>query len=81
MTMFRVILQTFNDYVMIIPQIRVNSVNPTVVKTAMTKWVWGDPDVLDKVCKSIPLRHFAGNVLCNYKSHKCYERKSVSSFI
>lgn len=42
------------------PQIRVNSVNPTVVLTAMGKHVTADPEVLRKLKERHPLQKFAG---------------------
>ena len=43
-------------------QIRVNSVNPTVVMTALAKRSgWDKPEVGGKMLKRIPLGRFAGN--------------------
>ena len=39
--------------------IRVNSVNLTLVKTAMSEYVWSDPAILDPFLKMIPLGRFA----------------------
>ncbi|XP_054720205.1 D-erythrulose reductase-like [Uloborus diversus] len=39
-------------------QIRVNSVNPTVVSTEMAVEAWGDPDVAAAMKAKIPLRRF-----------------------
>ena len=45
-------------------QIRVNSVNPTVVMTALAKRSgWDKPEVGGKMLKRIPLGRFAGNQL------------------
>ena len=41
-------------------QIRVNSINPTVVMTDMGKRVWGDPAKQAPVLARIPLGKFAG---------------------
>ncbi|XP_069337924.1 carbonyl reductase [NADPH] 2-like isoform X2 [Eulemur rufifrons] len=40
-------------------KIRVNSVNPTVVPTAMARKVWSDPEVSRKLKERHPLRKFA----------------------
>ncbi|XP_075855962.1 carbonyl reductase [NADPH] 2-like [Microcebus murinus] len=40
-------------------KIRVNSVNPTVVPTAMSRIVWSDPEVAQKLKERHPLRKFA----------------------
>lgn len=40
-------------------QIRVNSVNPTVVLTDMGKMAWSDPKVADPVKAKIPAGRFA----------------------
>ncbi|XP_077979799.1 L-xylulose reductase-like [Glandiceps talaboti] len=40
-------------------KIRVNSVNPTVVMTAMGKKYWSDPDMRAKRVSTIPLQKFA----------------------
>lgn len=42
------------------PQIRVNSVNPTVVLTAMGQKVSADPEFSRKLKERHPLRKFAG---------------------
>ena len=41
-------------------QIRVNSVNPTVVNTAMGKIGWSDPAKAGPMLAKIPLGRFAG---------------------
>jgi hypothetical protein len=42
-------------------QIRVNSVNPTVVMTELGKMAWSDPSRGDPMKARIPLGKFAGN--------------------
>jgi L-xylulose reductase len=50
-------------------QIRVNSVNPTLVLTEMGKWLWSDPAVSDPFKARIPLGKFAGmKVVTFYRS-------------
>jgi L-xylulose reductase len=39
--------------------IRVNSVNPTVVMTPMSAWYWGRPDIADPFLSSMPLGRWA----------------------
>jgi L-xylulose reductase len=39
--------------------IRVNSVNPTVVMTPMSAWYWGRPDIEDPFLSSMPLGRWA----------------------
>lgn len=46
----------------LIQQIRVNSVNPTVVLTAMGKMAWSDPVKSNLALARIPLGRFAGNL-------------------
>lgn len=41
-------------------QIRVNSVNPTVVMTDMGRLGWSDPDKAETMLSRIPLGRFAG---------------------
>lgn len=43
--------------------IRVNSVNPTVVMTEMGKLYWADPKKAEPLLNRIPLHRFAGNNL------------------
>lgn len=39
--------------------IRVNSVNPTVIMTPMSAWYWGKPEIGDPVLKTMPLGRWA----------------------
>ena len=48
-------------------QIRVNSVNPTVVNTDMGKVGWADPKKADPMMARIPLGRFAGKNEGNIK--------------
>lgn len=50
-------------YLVFLLQIRVNSVNPTVVLTDMGRRVWSAEDVVREFKKKIPLGRFAG-ILC-----------------
>lgn len=44
-------------------QIRVNSVNPTVVMTDMAKIGWSDPVKANAMISRIPMGKFAGGLL------------------
>lgn len=46
-------------------QIRVNSVNPTVVMTEMGRLAWSDPEKAQTMMSRIPLGNFAGQMLQN----------------
>lgn len=43
-------------------QIRVNSVNPTVVMTEMGRLAWSEPEKASAMTSRIPLGHFAGQI-------------------
>lgn len=60
--------------------IRVNTVNPTVVMTEMGKLGWSDPAKAKEMLSKIPLGRFAGNLFIyflqeNFKAYSLYLRK------
>ena len=53
--------ETNCDFIVLL-QIRVNAVNPTVVLTDMGRLGWSDPKKAKPMLDQIPLGRFAGNM-------------------